>query len=135
MKKGITIGAIIVAIGGALVLWIGGFLSKGEDIPTQPKFDVPQEAVYGSASDPEQGLYKVTYWLVQKDVFSYALLPQEATFFWKDKPSLIAVEAVVRLPVHITKRKYTFCGDCPVTVQTLREPQRKEEMKDEENSK
>ncbi|MGL4680230.1 MAG: hypothetical protein ACRCWC_12730, partial [Plesiomonas shigelloides] len=39
MKKGVTIISILVAVGAALVLWLGGFLS-GEQKPTEPKFDI-----------------------------------------------------------------------------------------------
>lgn len=122
MKKGITIGAILVALGAALVLWLGGFLS-GEQKPTEPKFDLDTAIPLGSASDRTQGLYEVEYYLVQKGPWpNPALLERTVTMYWKQTPTRADVFSVVRIPQFIADRKYVFCQDCPVFVRTLRQP-------------
>ena len=135
MKKGITITGIVVAIGAALVLWLGGFLT-GEPKPTEPKFDLaPEQFHLAAAYDRTQGLYEVQYWLVQRGPWpNPSLLSQTAKFYYKETPTLVAVKEVVRIPDYISKRKYTFCEDCPVIVKTLRPPVR-EDVEEEEPEK
>lgn len=53
MKKGITWGAIIVAIGMALVFWLGGFQSgKGEVTPEQLPVSL-EPMTYGAQAEAE----------------------------------------------------------------------------------
>jgi hypothetical protein len=83
---------------------------------------------FGSASDRTQGLYEVSYWLVQKGpIFNPSLLQQTALFYWPQTPVLKDVEAVVRIPKFISDRKYITCRDCPISVKVLRAPVKGEE--------
>jgi len=119
---------IFIILGIAATIAAGFFLfGKGEAQETEWKGpELP--LTFGSASDRTQGLYEVSYWLVQKGpIFNPSLLQQTALFYWPQTPVLKDVEAVVRIPKFISDRKYITCRDCPISVKVLRAPVKGEE--------
>jgi hypothetical protein len=74
---------------------------------------------FGSASDTSQGLYDVTYHVVNRN---NAVFLTTARFYWPNTPDLDAVKEVVRLPQYLGRRHYRICEDCPISVRVLRQP-------------
>lgn len=126
MKKKNNITTILIILGIVAVAAFGahqcGFLQGGEAQETEWRGgELP--TVFGSASDRTQGLYEVSYWLVQKGpVFAPALLPQTAQFYWKGTPDMATTKSVVRIPQFMRNSKYDFCDACPYSVKVLRKP-------------
>ena len=101
MKKGITWGAIIVAIGAALVFWMGGFQSgKGEVTPEQLPVSL-EPMTYGAQAEAE-AVWPVwslqVVWRRQSAVYRDNVGPFLYQLQLKTRPTLADVEKLIPAP-------------------------------------
>ena len=101
MKKGITWGAIIVAIGAALVFWMGGFQSgKGEVTPEQSPVSL-EPMTYGAQAEAE-AVWPVwslqVVWRRQSAVYRDNVGPFLYQLQLKTRPTLADVEKLIPAP-------------------------------------
>lgn len=101
MKKGITWGAIIVAIGMALVFWLGGFQSgKGEVTPEQLPVSL-EPMTYGAQAEAE-AVWPVwslqVVWRRQSAVYRDNVGPFLYQLQLKTRPTLADVERLIPAP-------------------------------------
>lgn len=103
MKKGITIGAIIVAIGAALTIWVGGCQSGNKLTPEQLPLNATAQ-VYGMQSNrpeiadvwPIWSLQVV--WRRQSVVYRDNVGPFLYQLQLKTRPTLADVEKLIPAP-------------------------------------
>jgi nitrate reductase NapE component len=93
-----------------------GLFTDTEPAETEWKGDA---LTFGSASDTSQGLYDVSYHVVNRN---NAVFLTTARFYWPNTPDLDAVKEVVRIPQYLGRRHYRICEDCPISVRVLRQP-------------
>ncbi len=105
MKSKLTLGAIIVAIGAALVFWLGGFTS-GKDKVTPEKLPVDATAgIYGNRPETAD-IWPV--WSIQvawrstssPDIYG----PVTHQIQLQTKPTLADVEKYIPPPAYLAKR-------------------------------
>ena len=101
MKKGITLGAIIVALGAALVFWLGGFQSgKGEVTPEQLPVSL-EPMTYGAQAEAE-AVWPVwslqVVWRRQSAVYRDNVGPFMYQLQLKTRPTLADVEKLIPAP-------------------------------------
>jgi hypothetical protein len=110
---------IFIILGIAATIAAGFYLfgnAKAGEQETEWRGDA---LTFGSASDTSQGLYDVSYHVVNRN---NAVFLTTARFYWPNTPDLDAVKEVVRIPQYLGRRHYRICEDCPISVRVLRQP-------------
>jgi hypothetical protein len=117
MKTSVILVILGIAATIAAGFYLFGNAKAGEQETEFKGGELPLS--FGSASDTSQGLYDVTYHVVNRN---NAVFLTTARFYWPNTPDLAAVKEVVRIPQYLGRRHYRICEDCPISVRVLRQP-------------
>ena len=103
MKKGITIGAIIILLGALVTFFVGGF-QAGKPAPVTPEqLPVNLEGVFGTPNKANEVLpiWSVQVFFIRSTPFGDYVGPINVQLQLKTKPTLEDAKQYIKLPVKL----------------------------------